>query len=568
MKLSDTNRCAIAEDWNGLKLIDGNTGLEASKKKPRKTKVSRVPEDYYPFDQLEQATPGFGQPEQICWIDESIARPIDISELSPLWRKEAGSMGTSDRRHRFLASIVASVGGEYYVRRKDTGIWTCKKKVAEVKNILWNEWGEDQTKFGLRPESIESFFAEDNYVVLDQLAYIPGAGSYVEFSGRKCLNTYYERPLKFRTGASNSTETQLLMELIVRNLLNHQDGDVDAWLGEIVSGGSTAIRWLFHWLASQYQRPGKALPTTLWFVGPSQGVGKGLFTSGLSRAVGRSNVKVVSAEEFKSDWTDFLTSASLYVLDEVDFSSRKEANAKLKRLVGNDTVAARKRNIGEFEVPAVANFLFTTNNIRPLALDRDDRRNTFFETCGTHEAKQRATAFYELGPVRQRLAWEGLVEVLSLIDIDDRLISRALETDIKRRMIDSGQEPFYEWFQSDATVGIWKHNEFAPSSWIKDTYLSWARENAFAGCATSAYCQGKLDELVSEGFLSKKTRKTLQNGTKPWGYVRVDPLVTETAEDDCDVILPFRASDMLRAMREAGGTKGGPTLRSIHGGAG
>ena len=454
MELDEANEYSVAEDCDDPTCIDDSTSLVATKKKPRKPKISRVPEDYHPFDQDEQAAPGFGQPEQICWVDESIARPVDLSELSPLWRKDAGSMGTSDRRHRFLASIVASVGGEYYVRRKETGIWSCKKKVAEVRAILWNEWGDDQTKLGLRTESIDSFFAADSYIVLDQLAYIPGAGSFVEYNGRKCLNTYHERPLRFRIGSSNSIETQLLMELIVRNLLNHQDGDVDDWLEEIVTGGSTAIRWLFHWLASQYQRPGKALPTALWFVGPSQGVGKGLFTSGLSRAVGRSNVKVVSAEEFKGDWTDFLTNASLYVLDEVDFSSRKEANAKLKRLVGNDTIAARKRNIGEFEVPAVANFLFTTNNIRPLALDRDDRRNTFFETCGTHEAKQRATAFYELGPVRQRLAWEGLVEVLSLIDIDDRLISRAHETDIKRRMIESGQEPFYEWFQSDATVGI------------------------------------------------------------------------------------------------------------------
>ena len=192
---------------------------------------------------------------------------------------------------------------------------------------------------------------------------------------------------------------------------------------------------MFHYLASLYQRPGKALPVALWLIGPAQGVGKGLFTSGLQMLVGRVNAKSASAEEFKGEWTDFLTDASLFILDEVDFSSRKEANSKLKRLIGNEVISARKRHVGEFQLPAVANFILTTNNVRPVALDRDDRRNTFFETNGGAASKDRAKQFYQLGHERRQSAWEGLAMILNMIQIDDRVLNRAFETQIKKRMI-------------------------------------------------------------------------------------------------------------------------------------
>lgn len=171
----------------------------------------------------------------------------------------------------------------------------------------------------------------------------------------------------------------------------------------------------------------------------------------------------------------------------------------------------------------MASFVFTTNNVRPLALDRDDRRNTFFETNGSSQAKERAATFYRLGEARQRNAWEGLAELLSMIEIDEQLISKAITTDVKERMISSGVDPFDEWFQTDEVLQSWPVGEFAPVAWIKRNYTYWARDNAYRGCATSAYCQDKLNELVSEASLSPKLRKTLHDGTKLHGYVRRCP---------------------------------------------
>lgn len=510
-----------------------------------------MPVDYDPFAKLLAVPVGYQRPKQKCWVPNDIARPVALSELSPLWRQDIKTMGTSDRKHRFLSSVVAMVNGDYYVRRKSNGLWTIKKKSAEVKNILWNEWGSNQTQLNIRLDTIDNFFTERAYLVLDNLAYVPGAGCFVEFKGQKCLNTHYQPPLAHPDIGEISRETELLIEMMVQNLLGHTDGTLQDWLDAIDAERPSSIRWFFHYLASLYQRPGKALPVALWLVGPAQGVGKGLFTNGLQMLVGRVNVKVASAEEFKGEWTDFLENAAFFILDEVDFASRKEANNKLKRMVGNEIISGRKRHFGGFELPAVANFVFTTNNVRPIALDRDDRRNTFFETNGSADAKRRAAQFYQLGDEQRCIAWEGLAMILSMISIDDRLLDHAYETDIKRRMIDSGIDPFDEWFQSDEVQSIWKVNEFAPVKWVKDRYLSWAKENAFRACMTSSYAQTKIDELVAQGHLSKKQRKVIHNGSKVHGYIRYDPVSDQDklGSADCEVIKSLRKSKAMLEMQ-------------------
>ena len=520
-----------------VQLFKGKTA-----KTKRREKVSRIPKDYDPFANSMASSDGYQRPSQKCWVPQDVARPVSISELSSLWREDLSGMGTSDRKHRFLASVVAMVNGEYYVRKKSSGLWVHKKKMVEVKNVLWNDWGGDQTELNIRKDTLDTFFAEGSYLALDNIAYVPGAGNFVEFNGQTCLNTYHQPPLEFRPQDPISSEATLLIEMIVKNLLGHSDGELSDWLNAIHDSEPSSIRWCFHYLASLYQRPGKALPVAIWLVGHAQGVGKGLLSSVLQKLVGQKNAKVVSAEEFKGEWTDFLTNTSLMILDEVDFASRQDANNKLKRLVGNDRIAVRKRNLGEYMVPAVANFVFTTNNVRPIALDRGDRRNTFFETNGSAEAKRRAKQFYSLPSDAKVRAIEGLAEILNAIDIDDDLLSCAFETHIKRRMIDAGADPFYEWFHSDEVLERWMVGEFAPVSWIKDKYLAWAKEKAPRGCTTNVYAQTKIDELVSEGYLSIKTRKRLNDDSRPYGYIRYDP-EAEAANPDpstCHVIKPFR----------------------------
>ena len=541
----------LFDEENEIDLSEVNTGAS----EPRKKRTSRVPVDYDPAPKFNQVKTGYQRPDLNCWVSPHIARPVTLAELHNLWRADLEGMSVGDRKNRFLASLIVSVAGEFYVKDKRTGLWQLRKKQADVKSIIMNDWGRDQTAYEIRKGTLDEFFSGQEYVVLDGLAFVPGAGDFVEVKGRRLLNTHHEPQLAYQQDAFETKAFIPLMELIVHNLLGFSDGTFDDWINEIHGSKDTAIKWVFHWLASQYQRPGKAVPTALWFVGRNQGVGKGLFASGMATLLGRANVKNVSAEEFKGDWTDFMAGASFFILDEVDFGSRKEFYDKTKRLIGNDFIAVRKRHQGDFEIPAIANFLFTTNNTAPLAIDHGDRRHTFFETSHSPTAKTRAKSFFSVADDEKKKAWEGMAEFLSQITIDDSLISKAYNTEVKDRMVAGNIEPVEEWLQSDDMVRDWPVGHFAPTKWLDQRYLEWAKRHAFPGCGTSKYFHRMLGELASVGLVSEPTRKSHGRDDKPRGYVRLEPETYEHVGPISDVpfIKEYQVSPRMRKAREKKG---------------
>lgn len=526
--------------------------IEVEPAAPRKKRTSRVPTDYDPTPKFRQTEKGFQRPASKCWVSQHIARPVRLAELHHLWRTDLVSMSVGDRKNRFLSSLIVSVAGEFYVRDKHTGLWQLRKKQADVKSVIMNDWGREQTEYNIRKGTLDEFFAGQEYVVLDGLVFVPGGGDFVEVKGRRLLNTHHEPQLAYRNNAYEAEAFIALMELIVHNLLGIDEGDIDGWIDEIHGPEDTAIKWVFHWLASQYQRPGKALPTALWFVGRNQGVGKGLFASGMATLLGHANVKNVSAEEFKGDWTDFMVGGAFFILDEVDFGSRKEFYDKTKRLIGNDFIAVRKRHQGDFEIPAIANFLFTTNNTSPLAIDQGDRRHTFFETSNSTAARGRASTFYDLGPEAHKSAWEGMAEFLGQIEIDTTLISKAFNTDVKDRMVAGNIEPVEEWLQTDRMLEEWPVGHFAPTDWLSRQYLEWAQEHAFPGCRTTKYFHRMLGELGSMGLVSNPVRKHQSRGPKLRGYVRLEPENFEAYDKIGDVpfIPKYSVSSNVQNIRE------------------
>ncbi len=414
---------------------------------------------------------GYQRPHEQCYVPTAIAKPIGIRELSPLWRIPENELTSAMQKHKFLASLVIMVCGEFFVRHRHNGRWSPKRKAVEVKAVLFNEWGGKETDLNIGKSTIDEFMEQREFPMLEGTAYIPGAGTFVEIGGRRMLNQYYEKQMPYPSQGGIPEGTVHLVEMLVLNLIGHEGGSFGDWMDAVEAEKTTAIKWVFHWLASLYQRPGLALPTALWFIGKAQGVGKSQFTSGLVRLLGKSNVKHVSAEEFRSDWTDFVDGWSLFLLDEVDFSSRKQAYDKTKRLIGNTHIAARKRGVGDHEIPAVGNFVFTTNNTQPLALEPNDRRHTFFETKGGSESTRRAAEYYRLSDQEKLIAWQGLAQILATIKIDDNLISKAFDTPIKERMIDASIDPFVEWLTSEEMDDVWKVGEFAPRRWLQDLYV-------------------------------------------------------------------------------------------------
>lgn len=516
----DDYDCLLEEQDDDLSDVFEGTKAECPAKQ-RKKRTSAVSPDYDPTPDYFSPPKGRSRPAMDCWVDPSLAKPLAMADLHYLWTIPVGDIEEANRKHRFLASKAVSVRGDFWVKDRQSGLWLERKRGHEIKSVLIRDWGRDETDFNIRKETISDFLAKNEFVVLEGTAYIPGAGDFVQIRGKKYLNIYHELPIAYRSDAVVSNGFQQLMELIVFNLMKRDTGCLEDWVDEITGEEETDLKWLFHWLASQYQRQGKALPTAVWFVGRSQGVGKGILSSGMGQLLGRSNTKIVSPEEFNGEWTDFLIDASFITLDEIDFGSRTALYDKIKRLIGNEMTAARKRNHGDIIVPSVANFMFTTNNTMPVAVEQGDRRNTFFATSNSPGAKKRARAFYELSSDEHNLAWEGMAQFLAEIEIDDAFVSHAYDTEIKQRMIDHSISPVLEWLLSDETIKFWPSERFAPTKWLYDKYAAWVRAtDGFPGYLTQKYFQRMMGEMNELGLVSMPERKTLKGKDKLRGYVR------------------------------------------------
>lgn len=557
MTFEDTNEieAEIKLDASDISEIENEPKGNTETKKARKKRSSSIASNYDPTPNYLELPSGFYRPDPKCWVSPAIARPLDIAELHYLYQAPLKNMGEAKRKERFLASKLALVAGDYWIKDRGSGRWVLRRTLKEVKSVLMLDWGRNKTRYNIRKETIDNFLSSNEFITLEGFAYVPGGGDFVDVRKQHMLNTYHEYVAPYERGIRNNESFHKLCELIVYNLLGHQpdQNSIEDHLADVFEAEATDIKWLFHWLASQYQRPGKYLPTALWFIGKAQGVGKGLFTSGLGTILGTSNVKTVSAEEFQGPWTDFLMGSSLLVLDEIDFSARREVYDKIKRLIGNETASARKRYHGDNNVPSVANFIFTTNNTTPLVLDSGDRRNTFFLTRNKQDAKDRASAFYRLGPELHKEAWQGMAEFLASIPIDDTLISKAFNSEIKDRMIASSIDPVLEWLLSDQMLRDWHEQHFAPTEWLYPKYKAWMNVNdGHINCRSSKYFNRRMGELNDEGYVSGAIRKTLKGTQKYRGYVRHNP---EKPEENIDAqsakfIEDYRKDPGYIAMRD------------------
>jgi putative DNA primase/helicase len=132
-------------------------------------------------------------------------------------------------------------------------------------------------------------------------------------------------------------------------------------------------RWVLRWLAYPIRYPGAKMKSALVFHG-WQGVGKNLFfevVMGLYGEYGR----VIDQSSLEDKHNDTFSKKLFFIADEV--IARQElyhVKGKLKGLITGDWIRINPKNISHYFERNHANFVFLSNEILPIILDRDDRR--------------------------------------------------------------------------------------------------------------------------------------------------------------------------------------------------
>ncbi len=143
---------------------------------------------------------------------------------------------------------------------------------------------------------------------------------------------------------------------------------------ETPEGCEAVYRQVLQWCALIVKRPGSKMRFALVFHGP-QGTGKNMFFDTFRRILGKYG-KMVGQAELEDRFNGYMSGKLLLIANEV--MTRQElfhGKNKLKWVITEDEIPIRGMHQETRWESNHANVVFLSNEIQPLALDRDDRRH-------------------------------------------------------------------------------------------------------------------------------------------------------------------------------------------------
>ncbi len=284
--------------------------------------------------------------------------------------------------------------------------------------------------------------------------------------------------------------------------------------------------WVSRWLAYPLQHPGAKMRTALVVHG-EEGTGKNIFFDVVREIYGICG-RMVTQLQLQTEYTDWLSRMMFCVADEVvTRQDMKHLKGLLKNLITSPVV-----NISEKYMPLRvednhANFVFLSNDMMPLSLDKGDRRYTVIRYDAVHSREY----FIKLGAEVDAGAAAGLYAWLMRVDLKDFTPYTApYENKARSDLIGLGMPArerfFYEWSRKNA--------EGEPESLLPDLAFGPARVDDVYQ-AFVHWCRAKgeryIDTQTTFGtMLGHRMRKGVRR-CKPYYYEVIDGRRVAQASD-------------------------------------
>lgn len=209
-----------------------------------------------------------------------------------------------------------------------------------IGNIAYRDWTSDPLKLIVQPSE----------VVFDP----------TKKCRPDCINLFTGLPVDPVKGDC-ADMLALLVHLVA------ESADTDQGIAEV-------LNFVLDWLAYPLQHPGAKMATALVIHGP-QGTGKNLFFEGYARIFGEY-AAVIGQAQLESRYNDWASRKLFLIGDEIVASNEltHHKNA-LKSYITAETIQVETKFQPVRTEKNHANFVFLSNDGRPLALERDDRRH-------------------------------------------------------------------------------------------------------------------------------------------------------------------------------------------------
>jgi len=400
-----------------------------------------------------------------------------------------------------MANSCVKVGNEYAMRKKGTGQWETFKQIADAKKEAVNTWLNAQLPSGDRItwEMITEFFdgvrKEDVVVgkktikvdvpvgscpnIFERLV-CPLGPSFITYNNHHYLNEWYDDMAK--PDAEQLPIGKMVLLMVYGSLCNgtvdkeNLTAEADRVYNQVVTNqyDNLEFRFLINWLAANYQEPGINLLTNIWLLGEQEGLGKGTIVDIMSYVLGKWFVGKLNQTEIENGWNDHLVGKQIVEINEFDTGGKmspRQWNAWIKGHTIEPHLKVRKRNTTSYQVPNIANYIFTGNVVNQEIADKNDRRNQFIQTTSDPFWITYATnlqlSYFKPNPERVASAF---AYVLDQVEVDHSFISRSFKNDIRDNITSFNETIIESWLDNDPTVS---KNSWVNSAVLYEEFKQW-----------------------------------------------------------------------------------------------
>lgn len=222
---------------------------------------------------------------------------------------------------------------------------------------------------------------------------------------------------------------------MIIKLLDHLCGD-----------DADVVQWVTSWLAYPLQHPGAKMRTSIIMHG-DEGSGKNLFFEDCVAKIYGKFGGVIGNAQIEAAFNEWASGKLFMVADEVVTRNElRQLKGKIKHMVTGGTIRINPKGLSERDEANHMNFVFLSNELQPLALDKTDRRYQVIWT----PAKREESFYSDVAAQMENGGLAAFYDFLLKFPIGDFTEhTKPLMTEAKQNLISLGlsaTERFYrEW---------------------------------------------------------------------------------------------------------------------------
>lgn len=300
---------------------------------------------------------------------------------------------------------------------------------------------------------------------------------------------------------------------------------IQTLLSHLCDGNEELMTWIERWLAYPMRNRGAKMETSIIMHG-DEGSGKNFFFERVIKRIYGEYGYVIGNAQLESQFNDWASKKLFMVADEVVTRSElKHMKGKLKYLVSGDMIIINPKGLPEHGEANHMNFVFLSNELQPLALDKTDRRYLVIWTPPALTREFYVEVAQEIDAGGIEAYFHYLLHELDMGDFNEH--TKPLYTAAKDDLIEKSLTPaerFYrEWSRGFLSVPFIT----CGATQLYDAYKVWCEKSGESKYISQTlfsptvlrYAGGDLEKRVIkyEYGESVKQRNVFIQGVKPEG---------------------------------------------------